>query len=89
MNGYAVVSSVRLRGPVYPTVGLRLAWLSCPNPIPGPALLVLIVYLGGCQSSFGQEREQLSSAGSIWICYIEKGTTLHGGIGYFMTPVCK
>jgi len=25
MNGYAVVSSVRLRGPVYPTAGLRLA----------------------------------------------------------------
>ena len=23
MNGYAVVSSVRLRGPVYPTVSLR------------------------------------------------------------------
>jgi len=25
MNGYAVVSSVRLCGPIYPTVGLRLA----------------------------------------------------------------
>jgi len=25
MNGYAVVSFVRLHGPIYPTVGLRLA----------------------------------------------------------------
>ena len=105
MNGYTVVSYVRLRGPVYPTVGLRLAWLSRPNPIHGSAS---IVYLGGCQSSFG--REQLSSrgfffkgdnfvrfmgdafarggivphvqidpAGSMWIRYIENGTTLHGG----------
>jgi len=56
MNGYAVVSSVRLHGPVYLTVGLHLVWLSRPNPILDPAS---IVYLGGCQSSFG--REQLSS----------------------------
>jgi len=31
MNSYAVVFSVRLRVPVYPTVGLRLAWLSRPT----------------------------------------------------------
>jgi len=61
MNGYAVVSSVHLHGPVYTKFGQRLTWLSRPSPIHGPAS---IVYLGGCQSSFG--REQLSSRGSIF-----------------------
>jgi len=28
---------------------------------------------------------QIDPVGSIWISYIEKGTTLHGGIGYFVT----
>ena len=40
MNGYAVVSSVRLRGSIYPTFGLRLAWLSRPNPIHEPSSIV-------------------------------------------------
>jgi len=87
MNCCAVVSSVRLRGPIYPTVSLRLAWLSRPSPIHEP-----IVYLGACPSSFAREgivpHVQIDPAGSIWISlrYIEKGTTLHGGIGYFVTP---
>jgi len=32
---------------------------------------------------------QIDPAGSIWMRYIEKGTTLHGRIGYFATPTSQ
>jgi len=77
MKGYAVVSSVRLRGPIYQTVVLCLAWLSRPNYIHGPAS---IVHLGGCQSSFGGE--QLRSRGILFkgiTSYDSWGIRLHEG----------
>ena len=112
MNAYSVVSSIRLRCPINPTVGIRLAWLSRPCPIHG---IASIVYPGCCQLSFG--REQLNSRGSLYkgdtfvrfmggtfarggsfhtfrLIWPDQsppllskimGTTLHGGIVYFVT----
>jgi len=70
MSGYAVVSSVRFRllTRYRPTPRLTESPLPTPGPIHGPARFVTkhttIVYLGGCQLSFG--REQLGSRGIIF-----------------------